>query len=95
MVEELERQDEEAKKDEIDCIDLFSVRMLSLLVCRGRANEKASFLASMANLDNEEPVSWDNTRLSRGLKLLLYISGILPNKFAIAYRDYAIFKKSL
>lgn len=82
---ELEKQEDE-ESDEINCIDLFSLRTLSLMVCRGRGGDKASFLASMANLDNDEPVSWDSTRLSRGLKLMLYIAGMLPNKFMMAHR---------
>ena len=46
----------------------------------------------MANLDNDEPVSWDGTRLSRGLKLMLYISGMLPHKFMMAHRDQDVYE---
>ena len=88
---ELEKQEDE-ESDEINCIDLFSLRVLSLMVCRGRGGDKASFLASMANLDNDEPVSWDSTRLSRGLKLMLYISGMLPHKFMMAHRDQDVYE---
>lgn len=65
------------------------------MVCRGRPSEKASFLAALANLDNNAPVEWNNTRMTRALKLMLYISGILPNKFLSAHCDEAAYKKIL
>lgn len=68
-------------EEEVVCIDLFGLRILSLAVCRGKATDKASFLASISNLSNHEPVKRDNERLIRALKLMLYYYGILPNKF--------------
>ena len=43
---------EDQNEFDAGCIDLFSLRVLSLLVCRGKSSEKASFLANMANEDN-------------------------------------------
>jgi len=77
-----ENKDEQEYDDkEVDCIDIFCLRILSLLVCRGRPADKATFLAELTNDSQKKSVSWNNTRLTRTLKLMLYITSILPNKF--------------
>jgi len=53
-------------QQEVDCVDIFTLRVLSLLVCRGLPDEKAAFLAKLTNGDNET-ISWDNADLTRAL----------------------------
>lgn len=96
QVEEVETQ------KEFKCIDLFSVRVLSLLVCRGHHREKAEFLAKLVTRgvkkeegQQEVMISWDNERMQRAVKILLYCSSILPNKFLSLKRDQEVFKKVL
>lgn len=36
-------------KEEVECIDVFCLRILSLLICRGSNMEKAEYLASIIN----------------------------------------------
>jgi len=36
---------------EVQCIDLFTLRILSLLICRGKPNEKANFLLALGDLE--------------------------------------------
>lgn len=63
-------------------IDIFSLRVLSLIVCRGKPMEKAKFLADLICHGNkEEEVKYNNKRLRRAMRYLLYFSSILPLKF--------------
>ena len=39
------------RRKDFKIIDIFSLRVLSLIVCRGRPAQKASFLTSIANLE--------------------------------------------
>ena len=77
----MQEQEEENLEFEVQCIDLFCLRVLSLLICRGKACDKAAYLASSANQNQNEELSWDNVRLTRALKLMVYITSILPQKF--------------
>lgn len=79
--------------DEVDCIDIFCLRILSLLVCRGRPADKATFLAELTNQTDKKSVSWNNTRLTRTLKLMLYITSILPNKFLSVHYNEDVYHK--
>lgn len=47
------------------CIDLYAIRVLSLMICRGTSKEKAIYLANLITLNQEEDstISWDNERL--------------------------------
>ena len=65
------------------------------MVCRGRAQDKAQFMAALANLDYNEPVRYDNKRMERALGLLLYFSAILPNKFLSVNKNDPIFYEIL
>jgi len=53
MIKDLDNQklDEQNEFDdeEIECIDIFCLRVLSLIVCRGKPTQKASFMADLAN----------------------------------------------
>ena len=93
---ELENSYEEEKDEfDVECIDLFSLRVLSLLVCRGKSSEKASFLANLANEANHESISWDNMRLTRALKLMVYFSSILPSKFMSKNKNTMVYQMIL
>lgn len=97
MIQELSDQSTKtapAEEVEYKCIDLYSLRVLSLLVCRGASRDKANFLAGIVN--HEEPgtetdVSCDNPRMQKAVKLLLYCSSILPNKFLRRMQDHEVF----
>lgn len=78
---------------EVDCIDIFCLRILSLLVCRGKPADKATFLADLTNDNQKKSVSWNNTRLTRTLKLMLYITSILPNKFMSMHHNEDVYHK--
>lgn len=78
------------KKEKL-CIDLFCVRILSLVICRGKPKEKAQLLASIANLDLTAPIDWQNQRMVRALKLIVYYSSILPDKFLSLHQDHPVF----
>lgn len=62
---------QEDSSKEFRCIDLFSIRVLSLLVCRGHQREKAEFLAKLImrgeesgeEKSKEDSISWDNERM--------------------------------
>lgn len=43
-----EKQDAHSKR-QTTCIDIFCLRVLSLLVCRGKKEEKAAYLAALCN----------------------------------------------
>ena len=82
-------QVEEVEVKDFKCIDLFSIRVLSLLVCRGHSREKAEFLARIITKDAEDPenIALDNERMLRSIKILLYCSSILPHKFLSLKRN--------
>ena len=73
------------------CIDLLNLRILSLLVCRGRPAEKASFLAALAILDYDSPVKKWNARIENALALIVHMSAVLPNKFLSVNKNDAVF----
>ena len=77
--------------EEVKCIDLFSLRVLALIVCRGKPNDKTSFLAAMVNLGYDEVINKNDERMTKALRLILYFSSILPNKFLSEKKDDEIF----
>lgn len=76
-------------------IDMFGLRVLSLLVCRGKQTEKAKYLANLVNLSRKQPVHWDNPRLRKAIRLIVYFSSILPLKFLSENQDKEVFDKML
>lgn len=88
-------------------IDLFSLRILSLLVCRGEVREKAEYLYDLVlkrNLQkddelnesfkkklNEEKLEFANGRLVRALKLLVYFSVVLPGAYMNYYENESVY----
>ena len=95
IIQELSNKTVDVKpteEKEFQCIDIFSLRILSLLVCRGTSGEKAAFLAKLVNREN---IKWDDERLHKAIKILLYCSSILPNKFLSIKREHNVFKKIL
>lgn len=74
---------------------MFSLRVLSLLICRGQSGDKAAFLFDLVNRRDPEQdaVRWDNERLQKTIKLLLYCSSILPQKFLSLKKKNDVFRK--
>lgn len=95
IVQQEQEKVEENLEFEVQCIDLFCLRVLSLLICRGKASDKAAYLASTANLKQDEDLSWDNVRLTRALKLMVYITSILPQKYMSIHQDQEIYYRIL
>lgn len=96
IIQELSDQstkDEPLETKDFECIDLFTIRILSLVICRGQSRDKATMLANLINEDSEEKISWDNERMQKAIKIILYCSSILPNKFLSLKRDQNVFKK--
>jgi hypothetical protein len=76
-------------------VDIFSLRVLSLIVCRGKPTEKAKFLADLINHGIKERIQWDNPRLRKAMRCLLYFSSILPLKFLTQNQDEEVFDRIL
>jgi len=94
MEKDQDKNDKQFNDKEVDCIDIFCLRILSLLVCRGRPADKAAFLAELTSESEEnKTVSWNNTRLTRTLKLMLYITSILPSKFMSMHHNEDVYHK--
>lgn len=74
---------------------MFSMRVLSLLTCRGKPTEKAKLLAGLVNQEKKQAVKWDNARLRRAVRFILYFSSILPLKFLSDKQDQDVFNKIL
>jgi hypothetical protein len=92
VIQELSDQQTQVEESEVKdfkCIDLFGMRVLSLLVCRGHPREKAEFLAKLITKDAEDQdnIALDNERMLRAIKILLYCSSILPHKFLSQMRN--------
>ena len=68
-------------------IDLFAIKILCLLMCRGTPKIKAKLLAELVlneniqDLENDNNLIGDSLRLKRAFKLLVYFSEIFPKKF--------------
>lgn len=65
----------------MQCIDLFALRILSLLICRGKPNDKAIFLLVLGELEYGEDIDGDNQRIKHALKIMMDMTGFLPQKF--------------
>jgi len=50
-------------------------------------------LAELTAEGDKNTVSWNNTRLTRTLKLMLYITSILPNKFMSMHYNEDVYHK--
>jgi len=71
------------------------MRILSLVICRGDPEEKAAYLLelitqnyylkthSKAGNVYEYEISYENTRMLRAFRLILYFSVFLPKKFIL------------
>lgn len=68
-------------------VDMFTVKVLSLLMCRGTAKVKAKLLArtilgeERAHKSGDPPLPGEIARLKRAIKLLIYFSEIFPKKY--------------
>lgn len=82
------------------------MRALSLVVCRGTQTSKANYLSKLILKNNnawkkddkslkQQDIYWDDHRVKRLVRLLLYFSTILPNKFLSAHRNDPVFEAIL
>jgi hypothetical protein len=84
--------------EEVQCLDLFALRILSLIVCRGLQSAKASLLVSIANetyLTDQQAtpgVNCQNPRLIRAIRLIVRFSTTFPLMFLRAHHDHEVFK---
>lgn len=88
-------QETPGAEKETKCVDMFSLRVLSLLVCRGVSGDKATFLYGLLteHETKKDSLRWDNERLQKTVKLLLYCSSILPQKFLSLKKKDEVFRK--
>jgi len=68
---------------------------LSLIVCRGKPTDKAKFLGDLINHGVKERVQWNNPRLRKAMRYLLYFSSVLPLKFLSRNQDEDVFDRIL
>lgn len=52
-------------------------------------------MANLANKANHESISWDNIRLTRALKLMVYFSSVLPSKFMSKHKNEIVYQMIL
>jgi len=74
----------------VQCVDLFTLRVLSLMICRGESCTKASFLTNIINRYNfdvehntaqPQGINSNDIRFKRAVKLMAQISTTLPIMF--------------
>jgi len=67
-------------------LDLFNLKILGLLMCRGDIECKAGLLFDLIMQFNKEKnpkrriIYWNHPRLKKAIRMLVYISEILPKK---------------
>ena len=63
-------------------LELFPLRILALLVCRGTPEEKAGILYDLAAGSmyeyEEAKLSWNSAKLAAAIKMIFYFSEVLP-----------------
>ena len=75
-----------ASTQENNGVDLFNLKIYSLLMCRGELSEKAGILFDLIMIYNKEKdtnkriLFWNHPRLRNAIKMLVYMSEILPKK---------------
>ena len=70
-------------------LDLFSFKIFALLICRGTVDQKAQKLWDLINIEAgmkpidkyKDKIMWNNPRLKKSIRLIIYFSEILPKKF--------------
>lgn len=62
-------------------LEVFSLKMLGLLVCRDKTEIKELLLAETVMTDKKDYIEMSNPLLKRAVKKLLYFSEILPKKY--------------
>lgn len=71
---------------EKNVIDLFNFKIFGLLMCRGSCSEKASFMFDLIMQQNKEKdpskriLYWNHPKLRKAIRMLVYISELLPKK---------------
>lgn len=66
IIQELSDQatkDRQVETKDFECIDLYTIRILSLLICRGISKDKATFMADLINHNTDDRIEWDNERM--------------------------------
>lgn len=65
---------------------MFNLKIYALLMCRGELSEKAGLLFDLIMVFNKEKdtekriIYWNHPRLRKAIKMLVYMSEILPKK---------------
>lgn len=86
------------------CLDLFTLRVLSLIICRGHPEDKAIFLSRVISKNNHDGASKymvnqgvcsSNERFKRAIRLMTRISTTLPIMFLRAHHHHDVFKAIL
>jgi len=83
--------------EEVQCLDIFALRILSLIICRGTQNAKATLLVSIVNetyLTDQQAtrgVYCQNPRLKRAIRLIVRFSTTFPLMFLRAHRNHEVF----
>ena len=70
-------------------LDIFNFKMFALLVCRGSVTQKAQELWDLINTEPgmksiekyKDKIMWNNPRLKKAIRMIIYFSEILPKKF--------------
>lgn len=79
----------------VQFVDIFCLRVLSLITCRGKPTEKAKFLANLVNQAKKKPVQWNNPRLKKAVRFILYFSSVVPLKFLSVNEEEDVFNRIL
>jgi hypothetical protein len=68
-------------------VDLYNLKIFALLMCRGELSEKAGIIFDLIMVFNKEKdpekriLRWNHPRLRKAIKMLVYLSEILPKKY--------------
>jgi hypothetical protein len=79
----------ELNEQEEKGVDIFNLKIYALLICRGRLSEKTELLFDLIMQFNKESdpekriLTWNHPRLKRAVKLIIFMSEILPKKFLL------------
>ena len=69
-------------EDPREYLDLFSLQILALLVCRGEAIEKAERLYEIV-AGSAEKLMWSDEKLKKAIYKIFFYSEFLPKKYYI------------
>lgn len=80
----LEKSQLDQDKNLVRFLDVFALRVLSLIICRGEIKDKAEQLTELLLVQGKDRYSaivWDSVYFRRALRLIFWFCCVLPNKF--------------